>query len=119
MMSGRFRNALSKVPKTKPSCTAMVNQLTSAPVNFHSVCSEGTTAAALNHSDMPNNSARDNKKRARHRADGSAPLIAVSVDTWSRSMRPQRILQLSYCGGGFRSWLTPDSVCLATLVLVH
>src|SRR5688572_9578833 len=89
MMSGRFKNALSKVPKTKPSCTAMVNQLTSAAVSCHSVCSEGTTAAALNHSDMPNNSATDNKNSARHRADGSAPLNILSVDTWLRSMNDQ------------------------------
>ena len=68
-MSGRFKNALIKVPQTKPSCTAIVSQLTLESLKFHSVRNAGTTAAALNQSDIPSSSASDNKTSARHLAD--------------------------------------------------
>src|SRR6266496_4788638 len=66
MISERLRRALSSVPKTKPSWTAMVSQLAAESLRCHSTRKAGTTADALNQSDMPSNSARDKSASARH-----------------------------------------------------
>src|SRR5216683_2097119 len=76
MRSGRFRKALSSVPNTNPSCTEIVNQLAAASPKCHSLRRAGTTAEALNHSDMPNSSATDSSARARHRAEGRTDCLA-------------------------------------------
>src|ERR1700682_5275699 len=67
-MSGRLKKALSKVPATKPSCTAIVSQLAVASERLHSTRNAGTTAEALNQSDIPSNSAADSSASVRQRA---------------------------------------------------
>src|SRR5260370_40644294 len=78
MMSGRLRNALSRVPATKPSCTESVNQLAAASLRFHSFVRAGTTAEPLNQSDMPNNSAIASSASMRQRK-GDASFDAVGL----------------------------------------
>ena len=69
MISGRLRNALSRVPVTKPSCTDNVNQLAADSLRFHSFVSAGTTAEPLNQSDMPRSSATARTVSVRQRDD--------------------------------------------------
>lgn len=64
--SGRFRSALTSVPATKPSWTAMEIQLTCDSESFHSELNAGTTAEPLNHNDMHRSTATDNSTRTRH-----------------------------------------------------
>src|SRR6185295_6532923 len=83
MMSGKFRKALSRVPQTKPSCTAIVNQPAVDSLSPHSTRNAGTTAEALNQSDMPSSSAADRRTRARQRAGDGAAFL-TSFAGWSR-----------------------------------
>ena len=79
MMSGRFRNALSSVPQTKPSWTAIVNQLALESERFHSQRNAGTTAEPLNQSDIASSSAIETKARIRHRCGGAASTKACRI----------------------------------------
>src|SRR6185295_7623747 len=83
MMSGKFRKALSKVPQTKPSCTAIVNQPAVDSLSPHSTRNAGTTAEALNQRDIPSSSAADRRTRARQRAGDGAAFL-TSFAGWSR-----------------------------------
>ena len=75
MMSGRFPNALSKVPATNPSWTDNVSQFAAPALRCHSLVSAGTTAEPLNHSDMPNSSATANSASVRQRAADCASSV--------------------------------------------
>src|SRR6266850_3909096 len=77
-MSGRFRRALTSVPQTKPSWTAIVNQLTLASLKFHSTRRAGTTAEALNQSDMPSSSASESNASARQRAWDTSFVFSIA-----------------------------------------
>src|ERR1051325_6181979 len=78
MMSGRLSVALSSVPATKPSCTAMASQLICEGESFHSSESAGTTAEPLNQSAIPNNSAAESSVNARQRRGCGGVVIQES-----------------------------------------
>src|SRR4030095_14791984 len=84
MMSGRFRTALSNVPATKPSWTAIVNQPAVESESCHSERNAGRTAEPLNQSDIASSSATDNKVRMRQRPDGGVS-IATAGKVMGRS----------------------------------
>lgn len=66
-MSARLNNALSAVPVTNPSWTAIVSQPTCDVVNPNCVFNCGPTALPVNHSAIPINSATANTARIRQR----------------------------------------------------
>src|SRR3981081_4573311 len=85
-MSAKFRKALSSVPQTKPSCPAIVIQLTVESVKFHSTRNAGTTADALNHSDMPSNSASESSTSVRQRPAAGESMVFVLTAVFRESI---------------------------------
>src|SRR5687768_4419048 len=100
MMSGKLRNALMRVPHTKPSWTAIVSQPTAESPKFHSTRNAGSTAAALNQSDMPNNSARDSRPSARQRAEAAVWFVCSFVGCSPTFMNDRREYYKLQCGLG-------------------
>src|SRR4030095_14573682 len=134
MMSGRFSTALSNVPATKPSWTAIVSHPAVESESCHSERNAGRTAHPLKQSDIAGSSATDNKLRRRQRPDGGASIATeVKVMGWSAYYKSKRpVLQpavstsaltqrLGHCF--FRTWFGLGSglraQLLGSLVFIH
>src|SRR5688572_9054330 len=84
-MSERFNSAPHPAPATNPNCTAIVIQARADSVSDHAVVSDGRTADAENHRDMPRNSATHRSasappgREARRLTRSCPPVLLVTV----------------------------------------
>src|SRR5262245_45322433 len=86
MRSERFATALNSAPATKPSCTAIVSQLTWLGLRPQALCRASVTAEAENQSDIAKSSTTASKASCDQREEGLGEIDPL------RSLREQPLL---------------------------